>query len=98
MLFKARNKNASAPLILYFPGGPGTASGFNIFVDNGPYHADQEGVIRYNEYSWNNDFDVLYVDQPIGVGFSKVKDNSTICRNYVCMVENMYMFLVKWYE
>jgi len=93
ILFKARNGNKNAPLILYMAGGPGTSGEFNLFLENGPYVATPKETIERNEYAWNNKFDVIFVDQPVGVGFSKARDFNTSCRDLACYAGDMYIFL-----
>lgn len=47
-----------------------------LFQENGPCHfANGESTPSLNEYSWNNYANMLYVDQPIGVGFSYGTDD-----------------------
>ncbi len=91
--FKSRDKNATAPVILYMAGGPGTSGEYNLLLENGPYVANEKGSIVYNIYSWCNKSDLIYVDQPVGVGFSKAKDASTYCRDGNCVAENVYRML-----
>jgi len=95
--FKARNKNASAPIILYMAGGPGTSGEFNLLFETGPLKATEHETIVYNPYSWNEFADLIFVDQPVGVGFSTAKNNDTVCKNHTCVVHNMYIFLIKLY-
>ena len=46
-----------------------------LFQENGPCHfVNGEKKPSLNENSWNNDVNMLYVDQPIGVGFSYGND------------------------
>ncbi len=96
--FRARNGNRSAPLMLYLAGGPGSAGQYDIILENGPYISDTAGHIIYNKYSWNNEADTIYVDQPVGVGFSKVRSDDRVCRSRECVVQNMYTFLAKLME
>eukprot|EP00830_Metopus_es_P014525 TRINITY_DN3888_c0_g2_i1.p1 TRINITY_DN3888_c0_g2~~TRINITY_DN3888_c0_g2_i1.p1 ORF type:complete len:146 (-),score=6.99 TRINITY_DN3888_c0_g2_i1:13-426(-) len=42
--------------------------------------------------------DSLYVDQPVGVGFSKVQDNSSYCLNKKCISNNMFIFLKEFFN
>ena len=102
--YKACNKKPNAPLILYMAGGPGTSGEFNILIENGPYVATYDekrhpkSIIEKNPYSWNKEYDLLYIDQPVGVGFSVYKNTSTVCRSRSCVVSNVYKFLVRLYE
>lgn len=42
-----------------------------LFQENGPCHfVNGEDTPSLNKYSWNNYANMLYIDQPIGVGFS----------------------------
>jgi carboxypeptidase C (cathepsin A) len=71
-----RNENASAPLIIWINGGPGSTSMFGLFLENGPMRIVQNGTtmddfeIRKAEEAWTDDYHVLYLDQPANVGFS----------------------------
>lgn len=79
--FEARNQPAEAPLVTWFNGGPGCSSMIGLFQEHGPcqfYNNETEPSL--NPYSWNNYANMLYVDQPIGTGFSFGNDpvNSTV--------------------
>ncbi|KAK8064528.1 carboxypeptidase S1 [Apiospora phragmitis] len=79
--FEARNKPAEAPLVTWFNGGPGCSSMIGLFQEHGPcqfYNNETEPSL--NPWSWNNYANMLYVDQPIGTGFSYGDDpvNSTV--------------------
>ncbi|RJE27615.1 Carboxypeptidase S1 [Aspergillus sclerotialis] len=69
--FEARNNPKTAPVAAWFNGGPGCSSMIGLFQENGPCHfVNGESKPSLNKHSWNNDVNMLYVDQPIGVGFS----------------------------
>ncbi|KAE8419903.1 Alpha/Beta hydrolase protein [Aspergillus pseudocaelatus] len=69
--FESRNNPQKAPLSAWFNGGPGCSSMIGLFQENGPCHfANGEDTPSLNERSWNNFANMLYIDQPIGVGFS----------------------------
>ncbi|CAG8983539.1 hypothetical protein HYALB_00004340 [Hymenoscyphus albidus] len=69
--FEARNKPKKAPLTLWINGGPGSSSMFGLFRENGPcLFVGDSPVPTRNPYSWNEYSNMLYVDQPISVGFS----------------------------
>lgn len=49
-----------------------------LFQEHGPCHfVDGEKKPSLNEHSWNNYANMLYIDQPIGVGFSYGTNNVT---------------------
>ncbi|KAK4507588.1 hypothetical protein PRZ48_001323 [Zasmidium cellare] len=69
--FEARNQDpATAPLTIWINGGPGDPSMVGLFSENGPCSIDYDGNLQFNEYSWNNASNMLYLDQPVDTGFS----------------------------
>jgi carboxypeptidase C (cathepsin A) len=71
--FEARQNPSTAPLAAWFNGGPGCSSMIGLFQENGPCKfnvgASNTSPVN-NTHSFNNYANMLYVDQPIGVGFS----------------------------
>lgn len=58
------------PLIIWLTGGPGCSSELAIFYENGPLRL-VDGFPKINLDSWNNKANLLFIDQPIGTGYSK---------------------------
>ncbi|TVY22431.1 Carboxypeptidase S1 [Lachnellula hyalina] len=76
--FEARNSPTTAPLSTWFNGGPGCSSMIGLFQENGPCHfVDGSSTPSLNPYSFNEYANMLYVDQPIGTGFSYGTDTVT---------------------
>ncbi|CAA2995189.1 serine carboxypeptidase-like 45 isoform X1 [Olea europaea var. sylvestris] len=89
---------ASKPLVLWLNGGPGCSSlGVGAFSENGPFRPSGNVLVR-NEYSWNREANVLYLESPIGVGFSYSTDSSTYegVNDKITARDNM-VFLQKWF-
>lgn len=70
-MFQSRESYETDPLVLWLTGGPGCASEVALFYENGPYQFNEDSTLKSNPYSWNAVSNLLYVDQPIGTGFSK---------------------------
>ena len=52
-------------------GGPGASSMLGLFQENGPCYVGNDSNSTYlNSYSWNNEVNMLYIDQPVQVGYS----------------------------
>ncbi|CAK4028829.1 serine carboxypeptidase [Lecanosticta acicola] len=69
--FEARNQDpTTAPLTLWLNGGPGDPSMVGLFAENGPCWVDYDGNLQFNEYSWTNSSNMLYLDQPTSTGLS----------------------------
>jgi cathepsin A (carboxypeptidase C) len=59
------------PVLLWSNGGPGCSSLLGLFAENGPYILDNnEFKCIANEYPWNANASLLYIESPAGVGFS----------------------------
>jgi len=65
-MYGARNNRNNAPLVLWLQGGPGASSLYGDYLEMGPY--DVYGNFRNT--SWVNNANLLFVDNPIGAGFS----------------------------
>jgi len=59
-----------APWVLWLNGGPGCSSLGGMFFEHGPFVVDAHLNVTLNPYSWNRGANVLYLEQPAGVGFS----------------------------
>ena len=72
-VFQSRGTPSTDPLVLWLTGGPGCASEVALFYENGPYQftSATDSTIKSNPNSWNTFANLLYVDQPIGTGYSK---------------------------
>lgn len=90
-LFEARNNPETAPLVMWLTGGPGCSSQLALFSENGPCKVSDDGLSTYNNpYSWNTNANIMWVDQPAGVGFSYGVKND---QNETMVAEDMYHFL-----
>nr|XP_016500711.1 PREDICTED: serine carboxypeptidase-like 31 isoform X3 [Nicotiana tabacum] len=60
------------PLVLWLNGGPGCSSvGYGATQEIGPFLVDSDGFgLTLNPYSWNKEANLLFLESPIGVGFS----------------------------
>ena len=78
--FEARKDPHNASLAVWLNGGPGGSSMMGLLEENGPCFVGSDSNSTYlNPWSWNNEVNMLYIDQPTQVGFSyDVPTNSTL--------------------
>ncbi|KAJ3671814.1 hypothetical protein LUZ60_007893 [Juncus effusus] len=73
---EAELDSATKPLVLWLNGGPGCSSlGVGAFSENGPFRPSRQVLVK-NEYSWNKEANMLYLETPAGVGFSYSTNSS----------------------
>ncbi|KAL3835743.1 hypothetical protein ACJIZ3_010479 [Penstemon smallii] len=90
---------ASKPLVLWLNGGPGCSSlGVGAFSENGPFRPSGNNVLVRNEYSWNREANMLYLESPIGVGFSYSANSSSYdgVNDKITAWDNL-VFLKNWF-
>ncbi|KAF2720463.1 putative carboxypeptidase S1 [Polychaeton citri CBS 116435] len=69
--FEARNNPTTAPTAVWLAGGPGVASTLSAGSENGPCNVlSDSNSTEANPWSLNVHSNVLYIDQPVGAGFS----------------------------
>ncbi|WWC66700.1 uncharacterized protein I206_100604 [Kwoniella pini CBS 10737] len=72
--FESRSKPKQDPVIMWINGGPGCSSSLGMFMELGPCTIkDQPTSVndtKINPYSWNENANLFFLDEPIGVGFS----------------------------
>ncbi|KAI5335183.1 hypothetical protein L3X38_025316 [Prunus dulcis] len=67
---EAETDPASKPLVLWFNGGPGCSSvGIGAFGEHGPFKPSGDILLK-NDFNWNREANMLYLESPAGVGFS----------------------------
>eukprot|EP01059_Diplonema_ambulator_P006730 TRINITY_DN16342_c0_g1_i1.p1 TRINITY_DN16342_c0_g1~~TRINITY_DN16342_c0_g1_i1.p1 ORF type:complete len:514 (+),score=89.86 TRINITY_DN16342_c0_g1_i1:47-1543(+) len=70
--FPPLNGNKSAETLMWLQGGPGSSSLFGLFSEMGPITVDPTGqkAIPNYELTWARTYGMIFVDNPVGVGFS----------------------------
>ncbi|XP_064471485.1 venom serine carboxypeptidase-like isoform X3 [Ornithodoros turicata] len=90
---KTKNGNGNTPIILWLQGGPGKSSLFGQFLENGPVGINGSGHFYAREQNLQAQFDVLYLDQPIGSGYSFTMNTTGYSTRLEHIVKNIMNFL-----
>lgn len=83
------------PLIIWLQGGPGASStGYGNFAELGPLNMELET----RNYTWVKNANVLFIDNPVGSGFSYVDSDAALCKNNTQIANDLVEFLKQFYE
>ncbi|KAL7104758.1 hypothetical protein ACP275_07G002600 [Erythranthe tilingii] len=97
--FQSQSQPINKPLLLWLNGGPGCSSiGYGAAVELGPLRVGKNGAnLDFNPHSWNKEANLLFVESPIGVGFSYTNTSSDFALiDDKFVAEDTYNFLVNW--
>lgn len=93
--FPSANNYPEDPVLLWLQGGPGVSSLFGLFTENGPFTVEGD-VLGLREYSWHRNFSVLYIDQPVGTGYSYTE--GSLVTNQTEVGEHLYSALTQFFQ
>ncbi|XP_002441584.1 serine carboxypeptidase-like 50 [Sorghum bicolor] len=90
---------ASTPLLLWLQGGPGCSSLLGNFFELGPYFVNPDGdTLRRNPFAWNRRFGLLFIDSPLGTGFSAAPSPADIPTNQSVIAAHILAALQSLYS
>ncbi|XP_027918446.1 serine carboxypeptidase-like 31 [Vigna unguiculata] len=99
--YEAITNPEEKPLVLWLNGGPGCSSvGYGATQEIGPFLVDTDGHgLKFNNFSWNREANMLFLESPVGVGFSY----SNTSRDYDQLGDDLtandaYSFLHNWFQ
>uniref|UniRef100_T1DI41 Carboxypeptidase n=1 Tax=Psorophora albipes TaxID=869069 RepID=T1DI41_9DIPT len=93
----AKSNRQQAPVVVYLQGGPGSSSLLGLFEENGPWKVHRNMSVTHREYSWHVNHHLVYVDNPVGTGFSFTDSEEGYSTNEEHVGENLYRFLRQFY-
>ncbi|KAL4778823.1 Alpha/Beta hydrolase protein [Aspergillus varians] len=92
--FESQNDPANDPLTLWTNGGPGSSSMVGLFQELGPCLVNEHGNgTVHNPWAWSRNASLLFVDQPVDVGFSYIDEGYDVPRDSKEAAVDMHRFL-----
>lgn len=89
-LWESRNDPKTDPVVLWLNGGPGCSSATGEFFELGPGFVTKNLTTEFNPNAWNSNATVIFLDQPVNVGYS-YSDNDVF--ETTIAAEDVYQFL-----
>lgn len=95
--FPSMTTNKNAPVIVWLQGGPGATSLYGLFTENGPLIVSKR-KFRRRMYTWALNHHVIYIDNPVGTGFSFTEDPKGYCTDESQVGEQLYSTLYQFFQ
>ncbi|XP_043946161.1 lysosomal protective protein-like [Protopterus annectens] len=97
---ESQSNPSACPVVLWLNGGPGCSSLLGLLTEHGPFLIQPDGsTLQYNRHSWNMNANMLYLESPVGVGFSysdkqvySTNDTEVSLTNYLALKEFFLLF------
>ncbi|KAJ2898154.1 Pheromone-processing carboxypeptidase KEX1 [Zalerion maritima] len=83
--------------VIWINGGPGCSSEDGALMEIGPYRVKSKDELAYNNGTWNEFANLLFVDNPVGTGYSYV-DTDSYVHELDEMASQFVDFLDKWFK
>ncbi|KAM3343018.1 serine carboxypeptidase-like 34 [Capsicum galapagoense] len=99
--FEATTTPHNKPLLLWLNGGPGCSSiGYGEAEELGPFLTQKnKPELKFNNFTWNKAANLLFLESPVGVGFSYTNISTDIKElGDSNTAQDSYRFLVNWFR
>ncbi|CAF1151185.1 unnamed protein product [Rotaria sordida] len=97
--FPAQNGNKpDTPVMLWLQGGPGASSLFALFTEIGPIYIDANQNIQLREITWNTNYHLLFIDNPVGTGYSFTSNDQGYARSQDDVARDLYSALTQFFQ
>eukprot|EP01100_Stratorugosa_tubuloviscum_P010959 TRINITY_DN47_c1_g1_i1.p1 TRINITY_DN47_c1_g1~~TRINITY_DN47_c1_g1_i1.p1 ORF type:complete len:451 (+),score=180.14 TRINITY_DN47_c1_g1_i1:106-1458(+) len=95
---ESQNDPVNDPLVLWLNGGPGCSSLLGLLTENGPFRVQEDGNLGINAWSWNAKANMVFLESPVGVGFSYSTNRKDYTINDQQTAADNYQFLLKFFS
>lgn len=85
------------PIVLWLQGGPGCSGLIANFFELGPWLIGDDQQFYPNEDTWNGQYGLLLVDQPVGTGFSVAPSKGDVPTSDEETARQLYIALDAFY-
>ncbi|PON72983.1 Peptidase S10, serine carboxypeptidase [Parasponia andersonii] len=99
---KSERNPEKDPLLLWLTGGPGCSAWSGLVYEIGPLNYKVEKydgslpTLVLNEYSWTKVSNIIFIDSPVGTGFSYAKTTLACQIGNFSQVHDLVQFFKKW--
>ncbi|CAG7697360.1 unnamed protein product [Allacma fusca] len=95
--FPAQENPEKAPVILYVNDAPGLSCLLSIFLETGPFVITENLELMDRNSSWTKFASMLYIDAPVGSGFSFAENDEGFAKSSDDEAKEVYDALVQFF-
>lgn len=95
--FPAALEPTTAPVVMWLQGGPGASSLFGLFTENGPFEVNANLTLTKRQFSWHLNHHLIYIDNPVGTGFSVATEDAGYARDEKDVGTDLYAAMQQFF-
>ncbi|MCO5573919.1 hypothetical protein L7F22_027697 [Adiantum nelumboides] len=92
------DEDGTTAILLWLQGGPGCSSMIGNFFELGPWRVGEDQCLHRNPGPWNRIFGLLFLDNPVGSGFSRAPVIEDIPTDQDGIAADVYIALQRFYN
>ncbi|KAG5076237.1 hypothetical protein JHK82_054932 [Glycine max] len=99
--YEAQNSTlplSRTPLLIWLQGGPGCSSMIGNFYELGPWRVTESLTLQRNHGAWNRIFSLLFLDSPIGTGFSVASTRQEIPTDQNHVAKHLFAAITRFVQ
>jgi vitellogenic carboxypeptidase-like protein len=96
--FPTQNGDMNAPVLLWLQGGPGDSSMIGLFNEHGPIQINSNGNLSSRSITWTSLYNVLYIDNPVGTGYSFTSNDEGYAHSQDDVARDLYSALTQFFQ
>lgn len=71
---------------------------YGLFTENGPFSVTKNLTLKNRKYSWNLNHNLLYIDNPVGTGYSFTENDLGYANNETDVGRDLHTALVQFFD
>lgn len=98
MFVESQGTPSTDPIIFWFDGGPGISSMVGLFSGIGPlFFTHKSLTLVENPYTWNLHANLMFIENPVGVGFSYAPETHDTFNNDWSVQADLFSFTQQFF-
>jgi carboxypeptidase C (cathepsin A) len=86
------------PVLWWTNGGPGCSGLEGFLTGMGPFRPDATGGLTINPHAWTKFASAIFIEQPAGVGFSHVAEESSVNYSDTTAAKDNWIFITEFFK